>query len=96
MLLFLGGPEITWNDLYRVYEVLRKAGGTEFLRRAGLSRAKERRFTGTANSFSALRLAARHGVEETKPPKDPMTFVEARDVVVVLVREWLRTKGVTT
>ncbi len=37
LLLFLGQPDLTWNDLYRAYEVLRPLGLDRLLKRASRS-----------------------------------------------------------
>lgn len=89
LLLFLGQPDLTWNDLYRAYEVLKPLGIDHLLKRSGVKKDEKKRFSHTANSFSALGLAARHGVKDEDPPPVPMTFREARSLIIRLAKAWL-------
>jgi hypothetical protein len=50
-------------------------------------------FRRTANSFEAVGLDARHGVEQNQPPSTPMDLSEARSLITTLVHAWLRSKS---
>jgi len=83
--------DLSWTDLYRLFEVVVDgAGGTEVIINEGwASRAQLSRFTHSANSVSAAGDLARHGVERTAPPADPMSISEARSLVGILLSRWL-------
>jgi hypothetical protein len=53
------------------------------------SEAQLRRFKHSANSVKAAGDEARHGVEATAPPVDPMTITEAKSLVDILLARWL-------
>lgn len=44
------------------------------------------------NSVSALGTDARHGVEPTTPPTDPMSILEAQQFITRLLANWLASK----
>ena len=82
---------LSWPDLYRLFEVIvAGAGGSTAIVAAGwASRTQLRRFKHSADSVSAAGDEARHGVERRAPPRDPMTIVEARSLVDILLARWL-------
>jgi hypothetical protein len=82
---------LLWTDLYRLFEVIvDAAGGSNAIVRAGWASSTQlRRFRHSANSVSAAGDQARHGVEPTTPPTDPMTISEARSLVDILLARWL-------
>jgi hypothetical protein len=88
----LNGPEISWAALYNIYEVIEKeAGGSRRISAAGwVSNATINRFKHSANSPSVGGDSARHGVESTSPPSDPMDLAEARAMVEMILHGWLR------
>jgi hypothetical protein len=83
--------DMSWTDLYRLFEViLAGVGGMETIISEGwASRAQLSRFKHSANSVSAAGDLARHGVETTAPPADPMSISEARSLVDILLSRWL-------
>ena len=94
------GPDLSWTDLYRLYEVVRDAlGGDHRTAAAGrTSAAQVRRFRYSANSVTAAGDQARHGVESGDPPTDPMTLGGARlrrsaSSFMAAVRAWLFLNG---
>ena len=78
---------LLWTDLYRLFEVIVDgAGGADAVVAAGwASQVQLRRFKHSANSVKAAGDQARHGVETTDPPADPMTISEARSLVDILL-----------
>lgn len=84
-----------WVGLYRVYEVVEQdVGGIKHISAAGWATEEAvRRFKHTANSPSATGDLARHGKENTQPPKNPMDLSEARSLVEVLLHNWIREKS---
>jgi len=83
--------DLSWSDLYRLYEVIEHdVGGATAIERAGWSSgALLERFTRSANSLHAAGDQARHGVERTDPPRNPLTLSEARELIDKLLRAWL-------
>lgn len=86
-----GTGDLSWADLYRLYEVIQdNVGGERAIIEAGWSsRALLSRFTHSADSVKAAGDQARHGVERTHPPSKPLTISEARILLDRLLRAWL-------
>lgn len=82
---------LSWSDLYRLFEIIVDGvGGTGTIVNSGwASRTQLGRFTHSADSVSAAGDQARHGVERTTPPADPMTIAEARSLMDILLARWL-------
>ena len=84
-------PERAWYELYKVFETfnndLRAEGGAVG---AGLmSSSSAKLFKRTANSMNtSTRDGARHS-DQVAPPPHPMTLVNARQEIGVLLRKWL-------
>lgn len=85
------GGEVSPVNLYRVFEIIRDAvgGEREIVARAWSSQAQTDRFRRTMNSVGALGLDARHGVEKSAPPPDPMSIQEAQEFIARLLERWL-------
>lgn len=83
--------QLSWTDLYRLFEVIVDAtGGDDVVVAEGwVNRAQMRRFKHSANSVSVAGDEARHGVESTTPPGDAMSISEARSLVDILLARWL-------
>jgi len=83
-----------WVNLYRVYEVVRDdVGGIPNIVNNGLTTNRQiERFSRTANSVGAVGDLARHGVETTDPPPNPMPFSEAESLINTIIHNWLQTK----
>ena len=87
-----GAGELRWSDWYRLYEVIVKdglGGETQVASRGWSSRKELDRFCRTANSKAAAGDAARHGIERSQPPANPMTLGEAKKLIDGLLRNWL-------
>jgi len=84
-----------WISLYRVFEVIEEdVGGVSNIKKQGWAAEKAiKRFKHTANSPHILGDIARHGVEKTEPPKDPMSLSEARSFIEGIIHNWLRSKS---
>src|SRR5438094_7795296 len=80
-----------WYTLYQLREKIEAAAGGDgqIAARGWASRAKLRRFDHTANSQAILGDAARHGVQRTTPPANPMTLGEAQQLIERLIRGWV-------
>jgi hypothetical protein len=92
-LRLFGGPPSPVN-LYRVFEIVRDDGGgeEEVVRNGWATRSQITRFRRTMNSVSAVGDEARHGVEPTDPPPDPMSLPEAQTFVTRLLEKWFASK----
>jgi hypothetical protein len=83
--------DMSWTDLYRLFEIVRAAaGGEEVVRARGwATRSELDRFGHSANSVTAAGDEARHGIERTQPPRKPMTLAEARTLIDRLLERWI-------
>ncbi len=79
----------TPGELYKVYEVIRDAIGTNPYKKGWVSKEDERRFKQTVQSRDAVGDDARHADRKEFPaPKDPMSLREARHFAKKLGRHW--------
>jgi predicted RNA binding protein YcfA (HicA-like mRNA interferase family) len=94
-LRLLGNYQHSWFTLYKVYEIIKRdVGGIREIEKEGWSTQKEvKRFTHTANSKEILGDAARHGVQTTQLPSDPIALPEAVMLIRRLLNGWLRWKN---
>jgi hypothetical protein len=88
--------DVSWTDLYRLYEVIEAgAGGVDVIAAKGWPlKSQVRRFKHSANSITVAGNEARHGVEYTEPPADAMSLGEARSFVDGLLHRWLENGAV--
>ena len=93
-LIIVGRPNITWSELYVLYEFVKTEVGTRHMFDQGwISKPDENLFRRTANSYEVLRSKGRHGKSTRKPPAKPMTHSDAVNVIRNLVLGWLREVG---
>ena len=76
----------TFSSLYKVFELSERHPD----HKNWTSGKERRRFKHTANSITAAGDQARHAVEETKPPKNPMTLTDASVLVRTILDRWIR------
>jgi hypothetical protein len=76
-----------WVNLYKVYEIIENRGGLDT---SGVSKKQLKRFTHTANHQEGGGRDARHSRLGTKPPKNPLSLLEADSLVSRLLDAWLR------
>ncbi|MFH0996395.1 MAG: hypothetical protein V1844_13020 [Pseudomonadota bacterium] len=90
-----GISEYDWVSLYRLYEVIEEdIGGIIIITsREWATKDSIKRFKHTANSPSSTGDDSRHGKESTSPPVNPMELTEARSLIELLLRNWLRFKS---
>jgi len=83
-----------WVNLYRIYEVVEDdvGGSSKIAQGQWTTETAIERFKHTANSIGAIGDEARHGKETTQPPKNPMTFSEAKSLIETILHNWLRSK----
>lgn len=77
-------------NLYKIYEIIEKdVGGIDNTPKSELVTKKQiEQFKHTANSYSALGEASRHGTENKKPPKNPMGLPEAKVLSRTIIENW--------
>jgi len=85
--------DLEWVDLYRVYEVIKNDVGRLMEQLGWASRNELERFARTANSVAAAGDKARHGIERTDPPREPMSLSHARELIDRIMRSWLEWKA---
>lgn len=88
--LRLSGRPMDWVNLYKIFEAINHDVDT--VKQGWTTDKKRRLFKQTANSVGALGDDARHGKEDTEPPKDPMSYGEAKSFVETLTHEYMRFK----
>jgi hypothetical protein len=83
-----------WTSLNRVYEVIKHdmVGDSNIVDKEWTTQRQIVLFRRTANSVTAAGDNARHGVETTEPPSDPMQLTEASAFIENLVHNWIRWK----
>ena len=84
--------DLSWTDLYRLFEVIVEGAGgkDQIVAKGWVTHETMRRFKHSANSLAAAGDQARHGVEMSAPPVNPMTLSEARALLDTLLRLWFR------
>src|SRR3990172_4962349 len=94
VLRLLGNFDYDWVNLYRIYEVVEDdvEGIPKITQEGWATETAIRRFKHTGNSVGAIGDEARHGIETTQPPKNPMTFSEAKSLIETILHNWLRSK----
>lgn len=87
---------LSWTDLYRLFEVISAGlgGDNQLISNGWTSRAIISRFKHSANSVTVAGDDARHGVETTNPPSNPMSHGEAKAFVDGLLRHWFESGAV--
>lgn len=92
-LVIAGRRDVTWAELYLLFELVESEVGGEMFQRGWISEPDADLFTHTANSYSTLRTSGRHGKDRGQPPKVPMMYTTAASLVQGLVRSWLNSVG---
>jgi len=81
--------ELNWVDLYRLYELIENDVGRPMHQLGWASRNEIECFARTANSVAAAGDKARHGIERTDPPPEPMSLSHAWELIDRIMRAWL-------
>jgi len=88
-LTLIGRPSATWSELYLIYELVEANVGGRMYSENWIPRKQGKLFTRTANSYTSLGRASRHGKEKFQPPSQPMSQREATQLMRTLVAAWL-------
>ncbi|TAJ20625.1 MAG: hypothetical protein EPO47_11190 [Rugosibacter sp.] len=89
-LALVGRPAPSWSELYLVFELVEANAGSRMYADGWIGRAESKLFTRTANSYTALGKAARHGKDRGDPPTNPMHQRDAVRLMRSLVAGWLK------
>ena len=89
-LVILGRPNLTWAEIYLVFELVEGDVGGQMFENGWIAKAGADLLTSTANSYSTLRSSGRHGKDRGSPPRSPMAQSTAVSLVSKLVLNWLR------
>ncbi|MGB3558818.1 MAG: hypothetical protein WBA24_09765, partial [Geitlerinemataceae cyanobacterium] len=81
-----------WGNLYRIYEIIESECGDKIYQNSWASKNKITQFTRTANSPAAIGYEARHGVQKTDPPPNPMSLQDAQLLIRSIIEKWLNWK----
>lgn len=88
-LVILGRSMPSWSELYLVYELVESNVGGRMYLECWIGRTEGKLFTRTANSYTALGRAGRHGKDRGRPPAIPMSHPTAIKLMRSLVWAWL-------
>lgn len=89
-LVILGRSSLTWAEIYLVFELVEGDVGGKMFDCGWIAKPDADLLCHTANSYSTLRSAGRHGKDRGKPPKTPMAHSAALGLVRQLVLQWLQ------
>jgi len=81
---------LDWVNLFRIYEIIKKDAGKMILKWATQGEIKN--FSHTAQSPEAIGSQARHGIETSTPPTNPMSFDKAKDLIGTIYKGWINSK----
>ncbi|MBD2006432.1 MULTISPECIES: hypothetical protein [Cyanophyceae] len=83
--------EQNWVNLYKIYEIVNQDAKSKKLEE-WVTKNKISNFTHTSQSVNAIGDDARHGVEKQEPPKNPMSLLEAKNLIREILKNWLNWK----
>ncbi len=85
-----------WSNFYKAIEIIAEdIGGLDKIYQFGWATKQSiKRFKHTSNSPSAIGTSeARHGIDQGKPPLEPMTYGEAKALVDTICCQWIEYKN---
>jgi hypothetical protein len=88
----LYGSTISYDTLYKAFEVIRGDVGSLIEDLKWMSKAQQRRLTQTAQSPQVIGDKAHHGHQKQEPPKKPMPLKQASDLMTQLTHRWIEYK----
>ena len=92
VLRFISDNNITWNDMYRVLEVIEEDINNPLHKVSWLDKPTRELFKRTANSYSSIGLEARHGHKKHLPPETPMEYKRAKEIIFKVAYKWISNK----
>ncbi|MBA4141066.1 MAG: hypothetical protein H0X70_11315 [Segetibacter sp.] len=84
--------EITWWNLYKIYEVICEDVGGQHKLKPFLNLSEIKTFTHNADNRRAIGDQARHASKKYDPPKKKLTLDEAYELIKQLFEKWVNTK----
>ena len=88
--LFGSSKDLSWGDLYKIYELLLCASAGALSDRTRVSKNRLGSFQASANDAGISGDEARHAIPQKQPTSSPMAFNEARDLIRQMLAEWPR------
>lgn len=85
----LSHAELTWSDLYKAVEVVQEAVGSLIHEQGWASKKEIKLLKRTAQCYDLLGREARHA-KSIPPPRKPMSFGQAKALVLRVAERWLR------
>jgi hypothetical protein len=95
-LMLVGRSFPSWSELYLVFELVEANVGRRMFTEGWIGQTDATLFTRTANSYTALGTAGRHGKDRGDPPAAPMQQQAAVTLMRSLVAAWLRDSSATS
>lgn len=92
-LTIVGRPMPNWSELYLVFELVEANEGSRMYAESWITRSEANLFSRTANSYTALGRAGRHGKDRGDPPRVPMQQREAITLMRSLVAKWVNDRS---
>lgn len=92
-LAILGRLSPSWSELYLVYELVEANVGSRMFTDGWIGRKEAKLFKRTANSYTALGKAGRHGKDRGDPPDEPMQQQDALVLMRTLVAAWFQDRA---
>ncbi len=94
MRLYAAKDANTWTGLYKLLEVIEDdlGGETQLLQTEWSTKEQRKRFKHSSGSVEVAGDAARHAVEKTTPPKNPMHLDGAIAYINYLLHAWIESK----
>lgn len=89
-LALVGRPSPSWSELYLIFELVEANVGGRMYSEGWIGKTEAKLFGRTANSYTALGRAGRHGKDRGDPPAQPMQQADASLLMRNLVLAWLK------
>jgi hypothetical protein len=81
---------LDWVSLYRLFEVVYSDVGKQIY--SWINKDTIKNFKHTCNSIDAIGDASRHGLEKEDPPKNPISLIDAQNLVKLIIDKYLEIK----
>ncbi|MDK2801647.1 MAG: hypothetical protein PWQ70_3266, partial [Clostridiales bacterium] len=88
-LVYKEGTE-NWVNLYRIYEIIKS--DIDPIKKGWVESKVIDNFKHTANHPAAAGDDARHGFMKNQAPQNPMSIVDAKQLIETIVKKWIRYK----
>ncbi len=82
----------SWINLFKILEIIESDVGGDIYENNWVSKSEIRRFSQTANSYSAIGNVARHAKNIVPSPTNPLKIKEACNLIKMLLERWIDSK----